>query len=130
MVTKKWKKALRYAVLVAVGAFFFVPFVWLISTSLKSDSQIFSYPPQWLPSPICWQNYVDAFQAVPYLQYLLNSLTVTALAVLGNLLSVPPVAYAFSKLRWPGRDKVFLLVLGTMLLPFQITMVPLYSIYV
>lgn len=130
MVTKKWKKALRYVVLVAVGLFFFVPFAWLISTSLKSDSQIFSYPPQWIPSPVRWQNYVDAFQAVPYLQYLLNSLTVTALAVVGNLLSVPPVAYAFSKLHWPGRDKVFLLVLATMMLPFQITMIPLYSIYV
>ena len=118
MVMKKWAKILRYVVLVVTGLFFFVPFVWLISTSLKGENQIFSYPPQWIPSPIRWQNYVETFQAVPYLKYLLNSFTVTALAVLGNLLSVPPVAYAFSKLHWPGRDKLFLLVLATMMLPF------------
>lgn len=130
MVISKWKKIMRYAVLILIGLFFFVPFLWLLSTSLKSDAQIFSYPPKWIPTPLCWENYVEAFRSIPFMQYLKNSLIVTALAVIGNLLSVPPVAYAFSKLHWPGRDKVFMLVLATMMLPFQITMIPLYTIYV
>lgn len=130
MVKSKWGKFMRYVVLVLVGLFFFVPFLWLLSTSLKSDAQIFSYPPKWIPTPVCWENYVEAFQSIPFMQYIKNSLLVTALAVAGNILSVPPVAYAFSKLRWPGRDKVFMLVLATMMLPFQITMIPLYTMYV
>lgn len=130
MVVNKWKRGGCYVLLVVVGLFFFVPFLWLISTSLKGDAQIFSYPPQWIPNPVRWENYLEAIQDIPYLQYLGNSLIVTALAVMGNLISVPPVAYAFSKLAWPGRDKVFLLVLATMMLPFQVTMIPLYSMYV
>ena len=130
MVTGKWKRAGQYALLVMIGLFFFLPFLWLVSTSLKGEMQIFSYPPQWIPNPVRWENYIEAIQDIPYLKYLINSLTVTVLAVLGNLISVPPVAYAFSKLVWPGRDKVFLLVLATMMLPFQVTMIPLYSMYV
>ena len=130
MVMNRWKRAARYIPLILVSLFFLVPFLWLISTSLKGEDQIFSFPPQWIPSPARWENYLEAFQDIPYLQYLTNSLIVTALAVLGNLLSVPPVAYAFSKLKWPGRAKGFLLVLATMMLPFQVTMIPLYSMYV
>lgn len=130
MVIPKWKKFMQYLVLCIVGLFFFAPFLWLISTSLKSDAEVFSYPPKWFPSEIRWQNYVDAFKAIPYLQYIQNSLTTTFFAVFGNILSAPLVAYAFSKLKWKGRDKLFLLVLATMMLPFQITMIPLYSVYV
>ena len=130
MVISKWKRVVRYILLVLAALFFLIPFLWLVSTSLKGESQIFSYPPQWIPHPIRWENYLEALHDIPYLKYLANSLIVTGLAVLGNLLSVPPVAYAFSKLNWPGRDKVFLLVLATMMLPFQVTMIPLYSMYV
>lgn len=130
MVMPKWKKALQYLLLLLVGAFFLIPFLWLLSTSLKNNQQVFSNPPQWIPSPIQWQNYVDAFTQIPYLQYIINSVSVTLLAVIGNVLSAPLVGYAFSKLHWRGRDKVFLLVLATMMLPFQVTMIPLYSMYV
>lgn len=125
-----WKKVLQYFILCLMGLFFFIPILWMISTSLKNDAAIFVYPPQWIPSPFRWGNYISAFRSIPYLLYITNSISVTGLAVLGNIISAPIIGYAFSKLHWPGRDKIFILVLATMMLPFQITMIPLYSIYV
>ena len=123
------KSALKYIPLCLAGLFFLVPFIWLISTSLKSSDQIFSYPPKWIPKPAKFSNYREAFEAIPYLKYILNTMKTTSLAVLGNVLSAPMIGYAFGKLKWPGRDKVFMLVVATMMLPFTVTMIPLYSLF-
>jgi multiple sugar transport system permease protein len=120
---------LRYAVLIIVSVLFLYPFAWLLSTSLKANTQIFIFPPVWIPNPVRFSNYVDAFTTIPYMSYLVNSCVVVIFALLGEVLSAPVVGYAFSKLRWKGRDKVFLLVLATMMLPFQVVMIPLYSMY-
>lgn len=120
---------LRYAVLIIVSVLFLYPFAWLLSTSLKTNTQIFIFPPVWIPNPVRFSNYVDAFTTIPYMSYLVNSCVVVIFALLGEVLSAPVVGYAFSKLRWKGRDKVFLLVLATMMLPFQVVMIPLYSMY-
>lgn len=130
MIIPWYKKIGQYMGLIVVGLFFFIPFLWMLSTSLKADNQIFAYPPTWIPKPMVWQNYVDAFTSIPYMQYIRNSMTTVFFAVLGNVISAPMIGYAFSKLHWRGREKVFLLVLATMMLPFQITMIPLYSVYV
>jgi multiple sugar transport system permease protein len=126
---RRIKSVLKYIPLCLAGLFFFVPFIWLISTSLKSSDQIFSYPPEWIPKPAKFSNYREAFEAIPYLKYILNTMKTTSLAVLGNVLSAPMIGYAFGKLKWPGRDKVFMLVVATMMLPFTVTMIPLYSLF-
>ena len=126
---RRIKSALKYIPLCLAGLFFLVPFIWLISTSLKSSDQIFSYPPKWIPKPAKFRNYREAFEAIPYLKYILNTMKTTSLAVLGNVLSAPMIGYAFGKLKWPGRDKVFMLVVATMMLPFTVTMIPLYSLF-
>ena len=100
---RRIKSALKYIPLCLAGLFFLVPFIWLISTSLKSSDQIFSYPPKWIPKPAKFSNYREAFEAIPYLKYILNTMKTTSLAVLGNVLSAPMIGYAFGKLKWPGR---------------------------
>ncbi len=130
-VTKaKLKKVVLYLVLIILCIFFVAPFVWMLSTSLKSSNEVFMYPPVLIPEKFYWSNYREALTSIPFFTYIGNTAKVTSLAVLGNILTAPLVGYAFAKLEWPGRDKLFLLVLATMMLPFQITMIPLYSIYV
>ena len=130
MVVPKKKIVFAHIVLILIGVFFFFPFLWLLDTSLKNDAQIFTFPPQWIPKPIQWSNYTRALKTIPYMHYVGNTIQVTILSVIGNIISAPAIGYAFSKLHWKGRDKVFILVLATMMLPFQITMIPLYSMYV
>ena len=127
MSKKKLKKLLIYIPVLIEAAFFFIPLLWMISTSLKGSEEIFISPPRWIPKNIKWKNYKDAFEAIPYVKYILNTVKTTGLAVLGNVISAPMIGYAFGKLKWPGRDKVFLLVIATMMLPFSVTMIPLYS---
>lgn len=130
MSKKKRKIIFTHVLLLLVGAFFLFPFIWLIDTSLKNDLQIFIFPPQWIPKPIMFSNYTRALTTIPFMHYVSNSFKVVIFAVLGNVISAPAIGYAFSRLHWRGRDKVFILVLATMMLPFQITMIPLYSMYV
>lgn len=130
MVTTKRKTILSYAILILIGLFFIFPFIWLVDTSLKSDTQIFKFPPQWIPKPLLFSNYSKALTTIPFMHYVGNTGKIVIFAVLGNVISAPIIGYAFSKLHWRGRDKVFILVLATMMLPFQITMIPLYSMYV
>ncbi|GKX30254.1 sugar ABC transporter permease [Vallitalea longa] len=130
MVISKKRKFLQYFLLCLVGAFFLFPFLWLLDTSLKNDAQIFKFPPDWIPNPVMFSNYKDALHAIPFLHYTGNTVKIVFFAVLGNLISAPMIGYAFAKLHWRGRNKVFILVLATMMLPFQVTMIPLYSMYV
>jgi multiple sugar transport system permease protein len=118
-----------YAALVLFGLIFLLPFAWMVSTSVKPNDQVFVYPPQWLPNPILWDNYVDALTKVPFLSYFRNTVFISGMTIVGNLLSCSLVAYGFSRVRWFGRDAVFLIVLATMMLPTATTLVPLYVIF-
>lgn len=122
-------KILTHAILISMGVFFVAPFLWMVSTSLKPDEQIFRFPPEWIPNPPMWSNYVKAFQMIPFLQYLKNTLTICVLVLIGNLLASSIVAYGFSRIRWWGRDVLFLIMLSTLMLPYQTTMIPLYIIF-
>ena len=104
------------------------PLVWMVLTSLKSSEQIAAAPYSWWPRPVQWQNYVEAIHSIPFLRYLGNSLLLCTGSVLGTLISCSLVAYGFSRLRWPGRDLVFGMLIATMLLPWQVTMVPRFLI--
>jgi ABC-type glycerol-3-phosphate transport system permease component len=108
---------------------FLVPLVWMISSSLKPDYQIFAMPPELIPNPPRWQNYSEALTYVPFDRYAVNSLIISTLTIIGHLLSCTVIAYGFARLRAPGKDFLFVLVLATMMLPYPVTMVPLYMLF-
>lgn len=114
----------RQALVVAAAAVFAAPLVWMVLSSFKSGEQIASRPHEWLPRPWRWQNYVEAVTAAPYATYLRNSLFLAVGSVIGTLVGCATPAYALARLRFPGRDLALLAVLGTMLLPWHVTMIP------
>lgn len=111
------------------GLLMLVPFFWLVSSSLKEPFDIYSFPPQWIPDPILWQNYVDVFEAVTVWRYTFNTLYITVFSTLGVVFSSALAAYAFARLRFKGRDFVFGVILATVMLPFVVTMIPLYILF-
>ncbi len=121
-------EALVYAVL-ALGAIAMVmPFAWMVSTSLKEARGVFAYPPRWIPESFAWHNYVDAWRAAPFGRYFLNSVFVAASVTLGQLISCSLAAYAFARLRFPGKALLFTLFLSTLMIPRQITLVPSFLV--
>ncbi len=122
-------KIARHIVLLGVGFFFLLPLVWMISTSLKADRQIFVYPPEWIPNPVIWENYPAVFDYAPFLIYFRNTFIIVISTLFGTLLSCSLVAYGFARLRGPGRDLLFILMLSTMMIPFMVWMIPLYIIF-
>ncbi|HZG55694.1 carbohydrate ABC transporter permease [Paenibacillus sp.] len=118
-----------YALLAAGSALFLLPFFWMVSTSLKNEAGLFHIPPQWIPSEAQWSNYEAAVQSFPFLQYAWNTTFLTAVSMFGSVLSSSIVAYAFARLRFPGRTFWFVLLLATMMLPSQVTMIPLFILF-
>jgi multiple sugar transport system permease protein len=98
----------------------------MVSSSLKPDYQVLEFPPRWLPNPVQWRNYPEALTYVPFGRYALNTLFVTLITIAGHVLSCTVVAYGFARLRAPGKDVLFLLLLATMMLPYPVTMIPIY----
>src|SRR5918994_6429338 len=122
----------KHAALWAVSLLFILPMFWMLTTSLKVPEQVVQVPIQWLPNPVFWTNYPNAFfrdPNQPLLVYLWNTVWVAFWSVIGALISNTLVAYGFSRLRWPGRDAVFMLVIATLLIPFAVTMIPLYLLW-
>lgn len=115
--------------LTLVALIFLIPLLWMISSSLKPNYQIFAVPPQWLPRPPRWANYPEALTYVPFGRYARNTAIIAAFTILGHLLSCTVVAYGFARLRAPGQQALFLTVLVTMMLPYPVTMVPLYMLF-
>jgi len=120
---------LRYAALLAICAAFLLPFVVMLTTSFKDPADVFRFPPRLLPDRWSLDNFGAAMDAMPFWRYLGNTVLVSGLAVTGTLLSCPLVGYALAKLRWRGRGTVLVLALGTMMLPPQVTLVPLYLMW-
>ena len=118
-----------YIVLAVGGMFVCLPFIWMISTSLKDEGSVFVFPPSWIPHPAVWSNYSDAMTVLPFAIFFRNTLITTLVPIVGVLLSCSLAAYSFSRLRWPGRDICFLLVLATMMLPHQVTMIPQFILF-
>ncbi len=118
-----------HAALLALSAVSLVPFYWMVSTSLKSDAQVLASPPVWIPSPAVFSNYTRALSYIPFLTYAKNTLIICVSTMVGAVLSCSLVAYSFAKLRWPGRDALFVIVLATMMLPGQVTMIPVFAVF-
>jgi multiple sugar transport system permease protein len=123
---KRVNTVLSHLVLCLVGLFFFIPWLFILSASLKSFNRVLALPVQWIPDPVVWHNYLDAVTKIPFMLYMRNTLLISILNVLGTLASSSVVAYSFARIRWPGRDIVFYLILSTMMLPAAVTMIPLF----
>ncbi len=116
--------------LLLAGAFFLmIPLAWMISTSLKSLGAVTTIPPEWIPRRLLWSNYADIFRLVPFGRYVWNTSVITLLDIVGKILSCSLVAFSFARLRWRGRETVFLVMLATMMLPPQVTMIPQFVVF-
>ncbi|GAB6283054.1 MAG: carbohydrate ABC transporter permease [Ignavibacterium sp.] len=122
-------KTFIYLLLLLFAAFFIIPFLWVLSTSLKTESEVFVLPIKWIPEKLHFENYAEVFQKMPFLIYLKNSVVITVVTIIGTVLSSSLVAYAFGCLKWPGRDFLFMFILATMMLPIQVTMIPIFVLF-
>ena len=122
-------RGLHYLVLVVLSCIFLVPLAWMISTSLKEQGQVFAYPPVWIPHPVRWDNYAEALRRAPLVLWLRNTAIITGAAVLGTVLSSSLVGFGFARLRFPGRDWLFVLLLATMMLPGVVTLIPRFILF-
>jgi len=117
---------LRLVLLFAASIIILAPVVWTLSTSLRTPAQSFSVPPQWIPLRPDWSNYFDVFQRVPFATYVVNSFVVTGAIVLGQLVTASLAGYAFARLNFPFRNALFWLVMATVMVPLQATIIPVF----
>lgn len=117
-----------YAVLIIGAIAMIMPFAWMVSTSFKEAGGIFAYPPRWIPSRFVLDNYLDAWRAAPFGRYFLNSIFVASAVTLGQLITCSLAAYAFARLDFPGKSLLFLLVLSTIMIPLQLTIIPSFLV--
>jgi multiple sugar transport system permease protein len=117
---------LAWLVLASLGIFWMIPFLWMVLSSFKTLPEVYAFPPRFLPDHWMWSNYVEAWTRLPFGTYFRNSLTVAVLVTLGQLLTCSLGGYAFARLRFPGRDIIFLGYLATMMVPFSVVMIPLF----
>lgn len=130
MPLRRVRRVVLYAVLIGTALLMVAPFYWTISTSFKPSGDVFASPPKWIPDPLVLANYGDVFTLLPFPRYFINSAIVTGSIVLLNVIFGTAAAYAFAKLRFPGRDLIFGTLLLTLMVPFQVNLIPLYTIMV
>ena len=123
------QQAVPRVVLILVCALFILPFYWMVATALKTREDLMTYPPVLWPSEFVWSNFRDAVEYIPFFQYLTNTSIITALTIIGSVISNPIIAYGFSRIDWPGRDKVFYVVLATVFIPYPVLIVALFDIF-
>jgi multiple sugar transport system permease protein len=121
---KNFSSAIVYTVLVLLGLSMLIPFLWMLSTSLMSELEVYQFPPKFLPSVFHWSNFAEAMTLQPFGRFFLNTIIVASVSVLGQLLFCSMAAYAFARLRFRGRDKIFSLYVGTMMIPAIVTIIP------
>lgn len=117
------------AVLLTISVLFILPFFWMLMTSLKAPVELMKWPPGWFPETFRWQNYEEAVTFIPFFRYVGNTMVITLGSIIGVLISCPMVAYGFSHIDWPGRDVLFVVMLMTIMIPFPVTMLPLYVLF-
>jgi multiple sugar transport system permease protein len=130
---RQWRATIGYLLLhllmITLGITFLLPLAWVISTSLKLPGQVFVTPIEWIPTEPRWSNYPDVFARLPFHLFIRNSFYITIMGTLGIVLSSLTVAFGLSRLRWPGRDLLFTVLLATMMLPGVVTMIPVFIIF-
>lgn len=117
-------KGFIYLLLIMGSILMLLPFAWMISTSLKPGNEVMMMPPQWIPSDIQWENYKEAWEIAPFARYTLNSFIVMVFSTIGEVITSILAAYAFSRINFYGRDVIFSILLGTMMVPGEVLLIP------
>ena len=121
---------IKYVLLLVLGFTFALPFIWMLSSALKDDPQVFTIPPIWIPSPMFWENFPNAWTKYDFTLFTFNTIFRYGIpATLGTVLSSAFIAYGFARIKWPGRDVIFAIMMGTLMIPYAVTMVPLFIIF-
>ena len=134
MLTKSYKTKIRiqhsvlFVVLLVIGLTMLVPFFWTLSSSLKYAREIFEYPIKWIPEVLRWSNYEEVWTRVNFLTYYLNTIKLSLIVTIGQVVTCSLAAYSFAKMDYPGRDKIFLCYLATMMVPWHAIMIPQFII--
>jgi multiple sugar transport system permease protein len=138
LLTKKFKsrqqqevlsKTFGYIALIILSIPFIVPLLWLVSTALKTQAQVYTSPPVWIPNPVRFQNFADALAVAPFGRFLVNSMITTFIPMAGEVFVSAMVGFAFARVRWPGRDAIFGICIAVMLLPGIVTFIPTFIIF-
>jgi multiple sugar transport system permease protein len=127
--TIRWGRGLVWFLLCSGALMMTLPFLWMVSTSLKETAQVWVFPPQWLPNPVRWQNYTEALTILPFGRYALNTLFITFVTTLGVVLTSSLCAYGFARLQFPGRDLIFMIVLTAIMIPYAVLLIPHYIMF-
>jgi ABC-type glycerol-3-phosphate transport system permease component len=123
------QQIVTYALILVGAVIMLVPLLWLLSSSFKDTARIFIYPPQWIPDPWRVENYSKVFEQIPFVRFYWNTILVTGLAVAGQIVSASLVAFGFARLRFPGRDLLFLVLLSTIMIPYHVTLIPTFVLF-
>jgi multiple sugar transport system permease protein len=121
-------KALAHLLLGLGAVAMVVPFLWMISTAIKPEGEVFLFPPEWIPHPIVWSNFADALSKFPFVNASVNSLLVSSLSTLGQLFSCSLAGFAFARHRFPGRNVIFAVLMATLMIPGAVTLIPVFVI--
>lgn len=123
------RRVLLYIVLILIAVIMVVPFLWMLSTSLKTQYDAVKIPPVWIPDPLQWENYVKLFTEQPMFQFMLNTIKIVFFVVLGQLFFSSLAAYSFARISFKGRNVVFFFYIATLMVPGQVTMIPTYLMF-
>jgi len=126
---ERFTHTLSHLILISGAVVMVLPFLWMLSTSFKAPGKTFVYPPEWLPNPIVWDNYPNMWTALPFGKFLFNSIKIASLATIGQLLTCSMAAFAFSILIFRGREILFLLLIATLMIPYQVTLIPTFILF-
>lgn len=129
---QEWiRNVIVYALLIMLGVIFIFPFFWMVTSALKPQYQIFVWPPQWIPDPIMWENFAEALgnPLLPFHLFFRNTMIIEVAVLTGRLLSCTLVAYGFARLRAPGKNVIFAILLATLMLPAPVTMIPKFILF-
>jgi len=118
-----------YIFMTGMGFIFLIPLFWMISTSLKTFQQTWAWPPIWIPKPIVWRNYVELFEVAPFALFIRNTLILVFWDIIGSTLSDAMVGYGFARIRFWGRDFMFIVLLATLMIPGEVTMIPRFLLF-
>ena len=124
-----WVKILAHIILMAGSIMFLMPFIYVLSTSLKTAADVYTFPPEFIPDPVAWENYPDALTAMPFDVFFINTILLAVGRIVGLTLSCSLAGFAFAKLRWRGRNTLFFIVLLTLMIPTEVTLIPRYILF-
>ena len=124
-----WANILAHVILIAGSVTFLMPFIYVLSTSLKTAGDVYTFPPEFIPDPVQWRNYPDALTALPFDVFFYNTIVLALGRIIGLTLSCSLAGFAFAKLRWKGRNTLFFVVLLTLMIPTEVTLIPRYILF-